>query len=109
MKKIYIILIFTHLIALSQKSQKNTSAQFVVDGNCIMCKKTIEKAAFSLKGVKMVNWQISSKQLVLIFDSNRVKLEKIHLAIAESGYDTPIIQAKEENYNLLEKCCRYRD
>ena len=32
---------------------------------------------------------------------------KIHQAVADSGYDTELISAMEENYNNLPGCCQY--
>ena len=40
-------------VMAQEKQKKNTKISFEVNGNCEMCKKRIEKAAFSVKGVKM--------------------------------------------------------
>ena len=101
------LLIFPALI-LAQNSQKKIVAfQFMVYGNCEMCKKTIEKAALSIKGVKMAKWDIPSNQLSLIFNRKKTELINIHNAIAKSGYSTSEIKAKKEDYNKLPICCQY--
>ena len=62
-KKLIILIIFPTLILAQQSQKKIVASQFMVYGNCEMCKKTIEKAALSIKGVKMAKWDIPSNQL----------------------------------------------
>ena len=108
MKKTLIILIFFPTLILAQQSQKKiVASQFRVEGNCEICKKTIEKAALSVRGVKMAIWDIPTNQLSLLYNRRKVKLSNIHYAIAKSGYSTPEIKAKEEDYNKLPMCCQY--
>ena len=51
--KLIVLLIFPALILAQNSQKKIVASQFMVYGNCEMCKKTIEKAALSIKGVKM--------------------------------------------------------
>ena len=56
MKKILIILIALPLGMVAQdKNKKSAKAQFTVHGNCEMCEKRIQKAALSIKGVKLTD------------------------------------------------------
>ena len=73
MKKIILLLLISLPIgAIAQeKLNKNTKLSFEVSGNCEMCKKRIEKAAFSVKGVKMASWDIPSNIISLIHDPNK--------------------------------------
>ena len=108
MKKItFLLLLVIPLISFSQTKEKNARDTFEVSGNCEMCKKTIEKAALSIKGVKMAKWDIPSNQLSLIFNRRKVDVINIHNAIAKSGYSTSEIKAKKEDYNKLPMCCQY--
>ena len=85
MKNTLIILFFFPTLILAQQSQKKiVTSQFIVNGNCEMCKKTIEKAALSIKGVKMAKWDIPSNQLSLIFNRRKVDVINIHNTIAKS-------------------------
>ena len=79
----------------------------MVRGNCELCEKRIEKAALSIKGVKLADWDISSIQISLIYNSNKVDLETIHTVIAAQGHDTSEVKAKEEDYDELPRCCKY--
>ena len=108
MKKIFIVLFFFPILNLAQLSQKKiVASQFRVEGNCEICKKTIEKAALSVRGVKMAIWDIPSNKISLLYDRRKVEVKTIHNFIAKSGYSTTEVKAKEEDYNKLPLCCQY--
>ena len=108
MKKILILIIVIPLgVVAQEKQKKRTKAQFTVHGNCEMCEKRIEKAALSVKGVKLADWDIPSNQISLIYNPQKVDLVTIHESIAAVGYDTSEAKAKKEDYNELPKCCQY--
>ena len=70
--------------------------------------KRINKAALKTKGVKYASWLPSTKRLSLIIDQRKTSLKKVSEAIAGVGHDTEFDNAKEEDYNTLHFCCRYR-
>ncbi len=84
-----------------------TKMAILVDGNCKMCKKTIEKAC-NTDGVKKAIWNVKTHLLELEFNQAKITLDQIQLRIASSGYDTPIYKANIEKYNSLHTCCQYR-
>ena len=51
MKKYLILFLIIPFFTFGQSNDKNVNETFKVDGNCSMCKKRIEKATLSLKGV----------------------------------------------------------
>ena len=59
MKKYIVLCLLVPFFTFSQSNDKNTKDTFSVEGNCSMCKKRIEKAALSLKGVKYAKWTTS--------------------------------------------------
>ena len=98
------------LISLSTIDQNsNAKANFRVDGVCMMCKSRIETTTIKLKGVKVSKWDISTKQLSLIYNEKKIKLNDIHKSIADIGHDTEKVTATNEAYNSLDPCCKYRD
>ena len=108
MKKILIIFLLLPLGMVAQDKQKKTAkAKFVVRGNCELCEKRIEKAALSIKGVKLADWDIPSNQISLIYNPNKVDLETIHTGIADQGHDTSEVKAKQKFYYNLPLCCQY--
>ena len=40
---------------------------------------------------------------------NKVKIDSIHKFVASLGHDTDKFKAKEEDYKLLDPCCKYKD
>tara|TARA_B100002019_G_scaffold78760_1_gene67992 strand:- start:5 stop:376 length:372 start_codon:yes stop_codon:yes gene_type:complete len=107
MKKLIIICLLIAPLSLSAQSEKNVKSNFEVNGNCEMCKKRIEKAALSVKGVKMVIWDIPSNIITVTHNTSKAPLRNIQKAIADVGHDTPLVKASDEVYNELPMCCLY--
>ena len=109
MKKIIvlILMILPLLVGAQESKDKNTKANFLVKGNCEMCKKRIEKAALSVKGIKMATWDIPSNVISIIYDPNKTPLEEIHNTIASVGHDTALSKADDDVYKTLPMCCLY--
>lgn len=93
------------IVVMMELATKEIS--FGVRGNCGMCKKTIEKAALSVKGVKSATWDKVKKKIVVSFDDSKTNEMAIHKAIALSGYDTDKVLSSIEAYNNLPECCKY--
>ncbi|MEZ4893217.1 MAG: cation transporter [Saprospiraceae bacterium] len=88
-------------------SDKWASTQFKVWGNCGMCKKTIEKSAMAVNGVKFVDWDMDTHQFTLKYDASLTSVEAVHKAIAAAGYDTDLILGDDKAYKNLHACCQY--
>ena len=111
MKKIILVMLVS-LIGISvqaqeKKKNKNAKVEFKVVGNCEMCKKRIETAAFSVKGVKSVDWHTEHKDIHLIIDENKCSKEDVAKAIAKVGHDTEFAKAEDSVYEELHGCCQY--
>ncbi|VAW15657.1 Probable Co/Zn/Cd efflux system membrane fusion protein [hydrothermal vent metagenome] len=102
-----IVLILTVTVNFAQSKSVETEATFGVRGNCGMCKSTIEKAANSIDGVSSATWDKENKKIDVSFDATKTSLDKIHNAIAASGYDTDKVKADGKAYNNLAGCCQY--
>lgn len=108
MKRI-IVLVFMCMSMISFAQNKNAKANIEVDGVCLMCKKRIEKAAIKSKGVKSAVWNVKTHELKLIFDERKTDLNVIQENIAAVGHDTKLLKAKDDVYNNIDPCCKYRD
>ena len=110
MKKI-IVLVLVSLFSLTamaqEKKSKNKKVEFNVAGNCDMCKKRIEKAAYSVKGVKSAIWHIDHTDIHLIIDETNCSTEDVAKAIALAGHDTQYIKSSDAVYEKLHGCCLY--
>lgn len=118
MKKI-IVAISISLIGFSVQSQvvkkdKNAKVTLEVDGICGMCKTRIETATLKTPGVKFAIWDVKTHQLNLILDENKTDIAKVQKNILAVGHDIILskdkkLSAKDEAYNSVHPCCKYRD
>jgi len=90
-----------------EKKNKNAKYTIEVNGNCEQCKKRIEKAAYSVSGVKSANWNVESHQLSLILNEDKATILDVKKAIAKVGHDTDEVKATTEVYDKLHSCCKY--
>ena|SRR5690606_23366820 len=109
MKKLIAILGIFLIGATGFAQNKNARATIEVDGVCGMCKERIEKASIQAKGVKSAIWNVDTHQLDLVYNETKTDLTKIQQSIADSGHDTKAIKAKNEVYESIDPCCKYRD
>jgi periplasmic mercuric ion binding protein len=110
MKNIVIgIMLFFFTFSAKGQENKNKNAKYDIEinGNCEMCKKRIEKAAFSVKGVKSAEWDIDNHMLHLILNEEKSSVTDVKNAIAKVGHDSDDIKATDEDYNKLHGCCLY--
>ncbi len=108
MKNFFIIILAIFSLMAFKNIQKPTTAKFKVFGNCPQCKERIE-LALDVKGVKSAEWNVDTKIIEVVFIADKISLEKIHLAIANSGHDTEKTKAPDNVYLKLPDCCMYRD
>ena len=108
MKK-FVILSMMVLGTVTFAQDKNAKATIEVDGVCMMCKARIEKACITTKGVKFADWNVDTHELKLIYDQRKTDLKTIQQNIAAVGHDTKEFKAKDEVYEKIDACCRYRD
>ena len=110
MKNIIIVLLLS-LVGFNaqaqEKKDKNAKREITVKGNCEMCKKRIEKAAYSVSGVKSAVWTSESQQLVLILNEQKTAIGQVEKAVANAGHDTQNVKASDEAYSNLHDCCAY--
>ena len=111
----YVILLLGMAFSLSACSQKTTNSgteqykvdNFTVSGNCGMCKKTIETAALSVKGVSKANWDNDTHIMTVFYNTEKVTLAQIQEKIAAAGYDNDGKRGNDAAYAKLPACCHY--
>ena len=102
------MLLFVTLSTQAQeKKKKNAKYDIEVNGNCEMCKKRIEKAAYGVPGVKTASWDVSSHQLSVILNEEKCSPSDLNKAIAKAGHDTKEVKATQVDYDNLHSCCKY--
>lgn len=110
MKNIVVVLLvslFGFTMQAQEKKNKNAKADVEVKGNCEMCKKRIEKAAYTVPGVKSAVWHPDDQVLHLVYNEQKCSSNDVQKAIAKAGHDTKEVKATEAEYNNLHGCCQY--
>ena len=99
------------LVALStqaqEKKNKNAKYTILVNGNCEQCQRRIQKAAFSVNGVKSANWSMETHNLDLTINEEKSSIADVKKAIAKVGHDADGVKATKESYDKLPDCCQY--
>lgn len=98
------LLIATNNIYAQVKNAK--TATFHINGNCDMCKKTIEKAG-NKKNESQVLWDASSQSASISYNSEKTTTDAILKRIALAGYDNEKYLAPDNTYAQLHSCCQY--
>lgn len=110
LKNVFLVVLMT-VLAFSAKGQevKNKNAKYTteVNGNCEQCQKRIQKAAYSVPGVKSASWNIETHKLNLVINEEKCSLTDVKKAIAKVGHDTDGVKATKEDYDNLHSCCQY--
>lgn len=110
MKRIVLLVLaslFSLTMVAQEKKSKNKRVEFKVAGNCGMCEKRIEKAAYSVKGVKSAEWHVEDQDIHLVIDETKCSATAVAKAIAEVGHDTAPVKAQDAVYDKLHGCCNY--
>ena len=85
----------------------NKTEKIKVKGECGMCETRIEKAVKAVEGVSKADWDKETKILEVSFDDAKTTADKIEIAVAKVGHDTPHHKADDEVYEKLPSCCHY--
>jgi len=110
MKNIFLgmMLIVVTLSTQAQvKKNKNAKYTIEVNGNCEQCQRRIQKAAFSVNGVKTATWSIETHKLDLTLNEEKTSITAVKKAIAKVGHDTDEVKATKKDYDNLHSCCKY--
>jgi periplasmic mercuric ion binding protein len=113
MKKLLLSLVafcFITIAASAQQKAMLTTKIKTPTVQCDMCKKTIEDLLKRYDGVLSVNVKLSKdltkRETVVKYLTDRVNEETLKAAIANAGYDANEIAANPESYKALPKCCK---
>lgn len=91
----------------SLDDSESTKAEFMVYGNCGMCKENIEGSVAKVYGVEKGNWNEETKMMQVTYYEEAISLDEIKKKIATVGYDTEEFRATKEVYDKLHGCCQY--
>ena len=98
----FFLLMLTSVFSFAQA----VTEQFLVKGNCNMCKARIETAA-TKAGAISANWSAENQTLTMVLDESKVTCDTILKQVAEAGHDNEKFKAPEDAYKALPACCSY--
>jgi len=106
------LITFSSAHAQSDKSQRTIGIKtqtFKVLGTCEMDKRRIEKAAYTVDGIKSAVWDINAQTLTIKYSVfKKDAADNVQKKIAAVGNDTEKYKADETAYMNLPECCHYR-
>ncbi|MFH6942861.1 heavy-metal-associated domain-containing protein [Flavobacterium sp. FlaQc-50] len=109
MKSIYKVLVAIILLlsvaTVNAQSKNKVTETVKINGNCAMCKKTIETTANTKSAV--LNWNKDTKTAVVTYDPKKTNLEEILKRVSDAGYDNEKFTATTTAYDNLHGCCQY--
>ena len=101
------LLLVTYSTQAQVKKNKNAKYTVEVNGNCEQCQHRIQKAAYSVSGVKLASWNLETHQLSLILNEEKCSFLDMKKAIVRAGHDVDDMKATKEAYDKLPSCCLY--
>ena len=110
MKNLFFVVLISLIgFATQAQEKKNKNAKYTikVNGNCELCQKRIQKAAFSVDGVKTATWSIETHKLEVTLNEEKGTVAEIKKAVAKVGHDAGEVRATNETYEKLHHCCLY--
>ncbi len=101
------VLVVSFSLQAQEKKNKNAKYTIEVNGICEQCQKRIQKASFSVNGVKMASWSIETHKLDLTLNEEKTTIAAVKKAISKVGHDTEDVKAADKDYDNLHSCCKY--
>ncbi|MNK17771.1 TonB dependent receptor [compost metagenome] len=98
----FFVLLLTSVFPFAQA----VTEQFLVKGNCNMCKARIETTA-TKAGAISANWSAENQTLTMVLDESKVTCNTILKQVAEAGHDNEKFKAPDGVYKSLPACCLY--
>lgn len=73
---------------------------------CESCGARIEKALYKEKGVKRVDIDDKKMKIKVVYNAQKISLDKIRSTIANNGFNADDVKATPESIALLDGCCK---
>lgn len=101
---LFIAILSAFAVNHAQAQTKETTT-VTINGNCGMCKKTIETAAN--QNTAKLNWDSATQKATLTYNPRKTNVNEVLKRVADAGYDNEKFKATDAVYNNLHGCCQY--
>jgi periplasmic mercuric ion binding protein len=107
MKPLKLVLVIMMLIMgrVSTYAQTDT-VRIKTTAICDECKERIEHDLLFEKGVKSANLDLDTKEVTVVFNTQKTTVAKIAEAITKIGYDADSLKADAKAFKKLPECCQ---
>ena len=94
-----------HTVFNGNESKYDT-VRIVTSAICKMCKERIEHDMAFEKGVKMVDLDLETAVLTVVYKKGKTTEKDLKIAITKIGYDADDMVADQKAHDRLPDCCR---
>lgn len=113
MEKLKNILLLLAFVCLSNsvyaQKQKAVIQTKIVCDHCKVCETCgdlLEKKLLKQTGIQMITLDEKAMTITVIFNTKKVDLQTVKMAIAKLGYDADEVKADPAGYEALDGCCK---
>ena len=103
--KIFIAMLLLTFGSISLYAQTDT-IRIKTSAICEQCKEKIENDLSFEKGVKKVKLDLDTKEVMVVYNSEKTTPAKIAEAITKIGYDADTMKADARAFKKLPDCCK---
>ncbi|RYD55382.1 MAG: ATPase [Sphingobacteriales bacterium] len=104
---VFLAIICSSVFVFAQEQKDIATEKVKVEGNCNMCKKRIENAAY-IKGVKRAEWDKNTQMLTVVYRPSKTSADAVLNSVAKVGHSSEKIAAADADYKKLPECCQYK-
>lgn len=105
MKNLLLTLIVSSVLILPVFAQLDT-VNIHTSAVCSTCKRTLEKDLSFEKGVKTSKLDLTTFEIMVVYDSKKTTPDKIRQRISRVGYDADDVKRDPKAFNRLPACCK---
>ncbi len=105
LKTIGLISLLFALLFIAVNVLANVRAERIKINVSQACEEKIEEAVKKIEGVLGANWDDETKELEIIFKTDKISFDDIEQAISKAGFNTPNYKASNEGGNTISKEC----
>ncbi len=93
-------------VSFSQIKKNETAKINTPNAQCELCKTRLENYLKRYDGISFVLVNYKKKETVVKYITDRINIEEIKTAIANTGYDAADVEANPDSYKRLPKSCK---
>lgn len=101
-----ILLSFIGKSSLRAQTATDSTVTIKTNAQCGECKDRLESNLSVMKGVKSATFDLSTKNVTIVFNPGKTSAAKLRTAISKIGYDADDVKADPKAQGRLPKCCQ---